>query len=71
MDNNKDFLTAKEVAVEFFNNEWGYQKVLRLTRNGILPAVKMGKSYLYQRSQLRKWAEINFNSPAYSKIKVG
>ncbi len=71
MDNDKDFMTAKEGAVEFFYNEWSYQKVLRLTRNGILPAVKMGKSYLYQRTQLKRWADMNFKSPAFAKIKIG
>ena len=67
----KDFMTAKQVAIEFFNNEMGYQKVLRLTRNGKLPAVKIGKSYLYSRVQLIKWAEINFSKPACARIKVG
>ena len=70
MDNNKDFMTAKQVAEDFFHNQWSYQKVLRLTRNGILPAVKTGKSYLYQRTQLKRWADINFRSPAYTDIKL-
>lgn len=70
-NNEKDFMTAKQVAIEFFNSELGYQKVLRMTRRGMLPAVKIGKSYLYQRSQLQKWAENNFRTPAYASLKIG
>lgn len=67
---NGDFLSAKDVAVEFFNNKCSYQKVLRLTRKGDIPAVKLGKSYLFKRSELERWADVNFKKPAWSKIKV-
>ena len=62
-----EFMTAKEVAEEFFNGECSYYKVLRLTRNGMIPAMKMGKSYLYRKTELEKWAELNFSRPAYAK----
>lgn len=61
------FMTAKEVAQEFFKNKFSYQKVLRLTRNGILPAVRAGKSYLFERAALERWAEANFSRPAYAR----
>ncbi len=61
------FMTAKEVAKDFFMNKFSYQKVLRLTRNGILPAVRAGKSYLFERAALERWAEMNFNRPAYAR----
>ena len=64
-----EFMTAKEVAEEFFNGECSYDKVLRLTRNGMIPAMKMGKSYLYRKTELEKWAELNFSRPAYAKAK--
>lgn len=64
-----EFMTAKEVAEEFFNGECSYYKVLRLTRNGIIPAMKMGKSYMYMKAELEKWAELNFSRPAYAKAK--
>ncbi len=70
MDKENVFLTAKEVSEDFFNGKWGYQKVLRLTRNGVIPAVKKGKSYLYEHSQLVKWAEVNFSKPAQARIKI-
>ena len=64
------FMTAKQVASDFFNGECNYQKVLRLTRKGQLPAVKLGKSYLFKRSELERWAAENFSKPAWRKIKV-
>ena len=64
------FMTAKQVAKDFFHGECSYQKVLRLTRSGYLPAVKLGKSYLFKRSELERWANENFSKPAWSKIKV-
>ena len=64
-----EFMTAKEVAEKFFNGECSYHKVLRLTRTGVLPAMKMGKSYLYRKAELEKWAELNFSRPAYAKAK--
>ena len=64
------FMTAKQVAKDFFRGECSYQKVLRLTRKGYLPAVKLGKSYLFKRSELERWATENFSKPAWRKIKV-
>ena len=64
------FMTAKQVARDFFKDECNYQKVLRLTRKGFLPAVKLGKSYLFKRSELERWAIENFSKPAWRKIKV-
>ena len=40
----QEFLNAKQVAEKFFNGECSYYKVLRLTREGMLPAKKIGKS---------------------------
>lgn len=66
----QEFLNAKQVAQEFFNQECSYQKVLRLTRSGVLPAKKYGKSYLYKREELEKWASNNFSKPASAKNKI-
>lgn len=63
------FMNAKQVSAEFFNGEINYQKVLRMTRTGKLPGAKFGKSYLYLRNELEKWAEKNFSTPAWTKIK--
>ena len=64
----QEFLSAKQVSSDFFNGKCDYYKVLRLTRNGILPAKKFGKSYLYERTELVKWATHNFSNPAYFDI---
>ena len=55
-----EFLTAKQVALEYLNDVCSYHKVLRLTRDGKIPATRLGKSYLYKRSQLDVWAENQF-----------
>lgn len=66
----KEFLNAKQVAESFFNNECSYYKVLRLTRNGIIPAKKIGKSYLYKLGELEKWATKNFSRSTFSNFKI-
>ena len=66
----QEFLNAKQVAAEFFNGECNYMKVLRLTRQGVIPAKKFGKSYLFKRSELENWAADNFSRPAVSDIKL-
>ena len=66
---NNEFMNAKEVADVYFQGKMSYQKVLRLTRNGILPATKLGRSYTYVKKSLDYWVEKNFNSPAWRKIK--
>lgn len=68
IENNK-VLTAKQVAEEFFQGQFNYQGVLRLTREGKLPAIKIGKSYLFLQSELERWVEKNFNTPAWNAIK--
>lgn len=70
MSEQLNFLTAKEVAESFFHNDLNYQKVLRLTRNGILPAKKFGKSYLYEKSELVTWVSHNFSTPADFEIII-
>lgn len=70
MKMSQTFMDAKQVSCDFFNGMCDYQKVLRLTRNGYLPGKKLGKSYLYIREELEKWAETNFSKPVCSKMKL-
>jgi hypothetical protein len=65
-----EFMTAREVADDFFAGKWNYQKVLRLARQGKLPGKKVGKSYLFERRSLEVWVQHNFSNPAWAKIKV-
>lgn len=61
------FWTAAEVAEIFFQGKLKYARILQMTRNGELPAIKRGKSYLYLRSALEKWVEKNFNKPIWAQ----
>ena len=67
---SQEFLNAKLVAEKFFNGECSYYKVLRLTREGVLPAKKIGKSYLYKKKELEKWATTNFCTSAFYDIEI-
>ncbi len=58
----EDFLTAKQVSEMYFGNACNYHKVLRLTRNGVIPAKKLGKSYLYRKANLEEWASREFSA---------
>lgn len=64
------FLTAEQVANEFFQGKLKYQRVLKLTREGQLPAVKQGKSYVYLLSELQKWVDKKFSTPAWADKKL-
>lgn len=57
------FYDAKEVAAEYFQGKLSYRQVLNLTHNGILPAVKQGRTYLYDSESLDNWRRKNFNIP--------
>lgn len=62
------YLKAKEVAETFFDGRIPYNRVLKLTHDGILPATKIGKNYFYSSEALAAWEEKNMNSPAWQKI---
>jgi len=68
MDNT--FLNAKEVADKFFQGKLNYQRVLKMTREGDLPAVKIGKAYVYLLSDLQIWVDKKFKKPAWSEKMV-
>lgn len=62
------FLKAREVAEEFFDGKIGYIKVLKLTKEGVLPAKRIGKIYFYTLDALNDWAEKNMGTPAWKKL---
>ncbi|GEM_PF-1918973 len=68
--NDHTFLTAVEVSDVFFHGKINYSRVLKMTRDGELPAMKHGKSYIYLWSALEAWAEKNFNKPNWSHKKT-
>lgn len=71
-DNHKSntFLTAAEVADNFFQGKLKYQRVLKMTREGELPAIKIGRAYVYLLSELQIWVDQKFNKPAWSTRKI-
>lgn len=68
MDNQ--FMTAKDVAQHFFGGIIGYKRVLELTRNKGLPAVKMGRTYIYRWDDVDRWAQLNFSTPTWAKTRA-
>ena len=46
-----------------------YQAVLKLTREGLLPAIRQGKSYIYEKEAVDQWVSKNFSTPAWAKMK--
>ena len=64
------FFTARQVSEVFFQGKLNYQRVLKLTREGDLPAVKTGKSYIYLSNELQKWVEKRFCTPAWADKKI-
>ncbi|WIW69891.1 helix-turn-helix domain-containing protein [Anaerosinus gibii] len=65
-NNEVEFLTAREVSSVFFQGKLPYSGVLKMTRNGELPAMKRGKSYIYMVSALKEWAQKNLSKPSWA-----
>ncbi len=65
----EEYLTAEEVAQDYFCGKIGYKTVLRMTRESGLPGVKIGKHYLYQRTALDQWTSCNFSTPPQSRLR--
>lgn len=65
----EEYLTAEEVAQDYFCGKIGYKTVLRMTREGGLPGVRMGKHYLYQRTALDRWTSCNFSTPPQARLR--
>lgn len=70
MTDNNVYLKAKDVAADFFEGKVRYVDVLEMTKKGDLPAVKVGRRFLYLRSALEEWRNKNFYSPVWQKVKV-
>lgn len=63
------FMRAREVADSFFDGKINYAKVLKLTKEGKIPSMKIGKVYYYTQEQLIEWANRNLGTPAWNKVK--
>ena len=62
------------VTCNIYSLYWYYKygKIvyLEMTKKGDLPAVKVGRRFLYLRSALEEWKNKNFYSPVWQKVKV-
>lgn len=63
------FLTALEVSRDYFEGTISYKKILQLTKENKLPAIRSGKRYVYSIAELEQWSKINFATPAHAAIK--
>ena len=66
---NPIFLSARELSEKYFRGMISYQAVLKLTREGLLPAIRQGKSYVYEKEAVEQWVSKNFSTPAWAKMK--
>lgn len=70
LEKKDKILTARQVAEDFFEGKVSYQAVLRLTRLGKLPCVKIGKSYIFVRSERLRWLLANASTSGWRKVKA-
>lgn len=68
-DATRRFLSAREVANVYFEGNISYKKILELTNQGKIPAVRAGKRYVYRLEDLDRWARLNFATPAQTELK--
>ena len=69
-EKKKEWLTAQEVADDFFAGVLSYGRVLKMTIAGDLPGKKYtGRCYLYYRPALEQWKQENMFSPIWTKKK--
>ena len=63
------FYSARGLAKDYFNGMISYQAILKLTPDGLLPRIKQGKSYVYEKLSVDQWVQKNFSTPVWAKIK--
>lgn len=61
-------LTAREAVREVFCNKITYARLLKLIREGKIPALKLGHMYYLDSDVVIKWLEINTSTPAWTNI---
>lgn len=57
MSDKRRIRTAEEVRKEFFQNKIGRNKLYDLTRQGLIPHMKIGRKILYCIEDLEVWWE--------------
>ena len=62
------YMTANEVAQEFFEGRLSYWTVLKRARAGILPCIRDGGRYLFLRSALEAWESQALQRPNWMSL---
>ena len=62
------YMTAKEVARDFFEGRLSYWTVLKRARAGILPCIRDGGRYLFLRSALEVWESQALQRPNWMPL---
>lgn len=65
---HNDYMTAEEVARNFFDGKLSYWTVLKRARAGILPCIRDGGRYLFKRSVLEAWEKAALSRPTWMPI---
>lgn len=65
---HNDYMTAKEVASNFFDGKRSYWTVLKRARAGILPCIRDGGQYLFKRSELEAWEKAAMDRPNWMPL---
>lgn len=63
-------LTAREVVEQLFDGKISYRRLLQLTREGQLNALRLGHTYYYSGTEVIAWLEKNLKTPAWAKVKA-
>ena len=62
------YMSAKEVAQEFFEGRFSYWTVLKRAKSGVLPCIKDGGRYLFLRSALEEWESKALHRPTWMQL---
>ncbi len=63
-----DILDARQVSEIYFKKAISYKAILKMSQEGKLPCLHIGRRYKYRVSDLDEWCERNFKTPVWKKI---
>lgn len=63
-----DIISSKQAVEEIFEGKITYQTFLLYVRSGKIPGQKIGRSYLFSKTQLNRWKEVNFATATKSRV---
>lgn len=63
-------LSAQDVVERIFGGTISYRQLLKLSRDGSIPCLKLSNRYYYVADVVNHWIQVNAATPAYAKIKI-